>query len=64
VRQNLGWLSLPNGGASYKEIFNSSWPAYRVEGEDNFTNGSYDAVLTSDSIINLPEVGGVVLERR
>ena len=63
TRQDLGWLQLP-GGASYKEIFNSSWPAYSVEGEQNFSNGSYDAVLTNGSIINLPPVGGVVLERR
>jgi 1,4-alpha-glucan branching enzyme len=63
TRQDLGWLKLP-GGASYKEIFNSSWPAYSVEGEQNFSNGGYDAALTSTSIINLPPVGGVVLERR
>jgi 1,4-alpha-glucan branching enzyme len=64
TRQNLGWLQLPDGGSSYKEIFNSSWPAYSVENEQNFSNGSYDAVLTSSSIVNLPPVGGIVLERR
>jgi 1,4-alpha-glucan branching enzyme len=64
TRQNLGWLQLPNGGASYKEIFNSSWPAYSVAMEPNFSNGSYDAVLTRDSTVNLPPVGGIVLERR
>jgi hypothetical protein len=64
TRQNLSWLQLPNSGATYKEIFNSSWPAYRVENEANFSNGSYDAVLTGTSIVNLPPVGGIVLERR
>jgi len=64
TRQNLGWLQLPNSGATYKEIFNSSWPAYRVESEPEFSNGSYAAALDSRSVINLPPVGGVILERR
>jgi 1,4-alpha-glucan branching enzyme len=64
TRQSLAWLQLPDGGRAYKEIFNSSWPAYSVENEGNFTNGSYDAVLTGASVVNLPPVGGIVLERR
>ncbi len=62
-RQNLGWLGLP-AGAAYKEIFNSSWPAYEVVREPERSNGSYWAVLDRDSIVNLPPVGAIVLERR
>jgi 1,4-alpha-glucan branching enzyme len=62
-RQTLSWLGLP-ADAGYKEIFNSSWPAYQVVSETDYTNGGYDAVLTADSIINVPPIGGIVLERR
>ena len=61
--QNLGWLGLP-GNATYKEIFNSSWPAYRAGQEPERANGGYMAVLDSNSIVNLPPVGAIVLERR
>jgi len=61
-RQTLSWLGLPSGG-TYKEIFNSSWPAYSVVQEANYTNGGYWATLTADSIINIPPIGGIVLER-
>ncbi|HEX7596859.1 MAG TPA: alpha amylase C-terminal domain-containing protein, partial [Polyangia bacterium] len=61
--QNLGWLGLP-GGATYKEIFNSSWPAYRAGQEPERANGGYGAVLDRNSIVNLPPVGAIVLERR
>jgi len=46
------------------EVFNSSWPAYQVSGESEYANGGYGAVLNGGSIINVPPVGGVVLERR
>ena len=62
-RQNLAWLGLP-GGAAYKEIFNSSWPAYQVQSEPESANGGYDANLWSGGIVSLPSVGAVVLERR
>lgn len=62
TRQNTAWLGLPS--TAYKEIFNSSWPDYQVEWEPNQTNGGYDAVIYSGDIINLPEIGAVVLERR
>jgi len=62
-RQTLSWLGLP-AGSQYKEIFNSSWPAYQVVNESNYTNGSYDAVLTADSVINVPPIGAMVFERR
>ena len=62
-QQNLGWLNLPAGSA-YKEIFNSSWPQYRVFAEPLISNGGYDAQLYSGNIINLPSIGAVILQRR
>jgi 1,4-alpha-glucan branching enzyme len=62
-QQNLGWLNLPAGSA-YKEIFNSSWPQYQVHAEPMMSNGGYDAQLYSGNIINLPPIGGVILQRR
>jgi 1,4-alpha-glucan branching enzyme len=60
--QNLGWLGLPSG-AAFKEVFNSTWPAYRVRNESHITNGGYHARLYPHNNINLPMIGGVVLER-
>jgi 1,4-alpha-glucan branching enzyme len=62
TRQTLSWLGLPPGG-TYKEIFNSSWPVYSVVQEVNYTNGSYWATLNANSVINVPPIGGIVLER-
>jgi 1,4-alpha-glucan branching enzyme len=62
-QQNLGWLNLPAGSA-YKEIFNSSWPQYQVHGEPLISNGGYDAQLQSGDVVNLPSIGGVILQRR
>jgi 1,4-alpha-glucan branching enzyme len=61
--QDSSWLGLPAGGA-FKEIFNSSWPAFQVEFEAEQTNGGYDAQIQSGAILNLPYIGAVVLERR
>jgi 1,4-alpha-glucan branching enzyme len=61
-RQTLSWLGLPSG-SQYKEIFNSSWPAYQMVNEFNYTNGGYDAVLVADTVINIPPIGGIILER-
>ncbi len=63
TRQNVGWLGLPPS-APYKEVLNSTWPAYRVDGESERSNGGYDAWIYSGHIINLPYMGAVVLERR
>ena len=63
TRQDSSWLGLP-GGSQYKEIFNSSWPAFAVESESEQTNGGYDAQISNGQILNLPYVGAVVLERR
>jgi len=62
-QQNSAWLGLPAGGA-YKEIFNSSWPVFQVEFEQEAANGGYDAAISSGQILNLPFIGVVVLERR
>jgi 1,4-alpha-glucan branching enzyme len=61
-RQDTSWLGLP-AGAPYKEIFNSSWPVFQVEFEQEQTNGGYSAQIHSGQTINLPWIGAVVLER-
>jgi hypothetical protein len=61
-KQDSSWLGLPGGAC--KEIFNSSWPAYRTELEPEQSNGGYNAVITSGSLLNLPYAGATVLERR
>ena len=62
-QQDSSWLGLPTG-AAYKEIFNSSWPDFQVEFEQEQTNGGYDAQIYRGQVINLPQTGAVVLERR
>jgi 1,4-alpha-glucan branching enzyme len=62
-QQDSSWLGLP-AGAPYKEIFNSSWPVFQVESEQEQTNGGYDAQIYSGQILNLPRIGAVVFERR
>jgi hypothetical protein len=52
------WLGLP-ASASYKEIFNSSWPDFQVEFEPEHTNGGYDAQISSGQILNLPYIRAV-----
>lgn len=61
-QQDSGWLGLPAGG-TYKEIFNSSWPVFQVEFEQEQTNGGYTAQIQSGQILNLPSIGALVLER-
>lgn len=61
--QNLGVLGLPPGSV-YKEIFNSSWPEYRTDGEPSHLNAGYNAHLTAWDNLNLPSIGAVILERR
>jgi 1,4-alpha-glucan branching enzyme len=60
--QDSSWLGLPPGIA-YKEIFNSSWPAFRVVLEPQRSNGGYSARIYSGQILNLPFIGAVVLQR-
>jgi Alpha amylase, C-terminal all-beta domain len=61
-QQNSGWLGLPAGSA-YKEIFNSSGPAFQVEIEPEQTNGGYNAQIYSGQTLTLPWMGAIVLER-
>jgi 1,4-alpha-glucan branching enzyme len=61
-QQNSAWLGLP-GGVAFKEIFNSSWPDFQVEFEQQQTNGGYTAMIYSGQILNLPYIGAVVLEQ-
>jgi 1,4-alpha-glucan branching enzyme len=61
-QQNSGWLGLPPGSA-FKEIFNSSWPAFQVEFEQEQSNGGYAAQIQSGQVLNLPSIGAVVLQR-
>lgn len=62
TRQNSAWLGLPDGNA-FKEIFNSSWPAFQVEFEQEQTNGGHAAAIYSGQVLHLPHIGAVVLER-
>lgn len=61
-QQDSSWLGLP-GGATYKEIFNSSWPAFQIVSEPEYANGGYTAQIQTGQILNLPYIGTVVLER-
>jgi len=61
-QQNSGWLGLPSGG-TFKEIFNSTWPVFQVEFEQEQANGGYSAQIQSGQLLNLPYIGAVVLER-
>jgi 1,4-alpha-glucan branching enzyme len=60
--QSSAALGLP-GGIGYKEVFNSSWPAYAVEFEAERTNGGFSARIQSGQYLNLPYIGAIVLER-
>jgi hypothetical protein len=60
-QQDSSWLGLP-AGRTYKEIFNSSWPVFQVEFEQEQTNGGYTASITSGQLHCLPYIGAVVLE--
>lgn len=62
----FGWrplaeLNLPDW--RYKELWNSTWPAFAVENEDEHSNGGRDARLHRGSWLQVPDYGVVVLER-
>ncbi len=57
----LAELNLPHG--EYKELWNSTWPAFAVESEDEHTNGGRDARLHRGSWLQIPDYGAVILER-
>lgn len=62
--RSLAELNLPDG--EYKELLNSTWGNYRVdsEGEDEHSNGGWDARLHRGNWLHIPDYGAVVLERR
>lgn len=57
----LWQLNLPAG--TYRELWNSTWPAFAVEGEDEHGNGGREARLRPDHDLHVPDYGVVVLER-
>jgi 1,4-alpha-glucan branching enzyme len=61
-QQDSSWLGLPTQ-ATFKEIFNSSWPVFQVSSESEHPNGGYSAQIASGSILNLPYIGALVLQR-
>ncbi|MBE2215877.1 MAG: hypothetical protein IAE82_18535 [Opitutaceae bacterium] len=58
--------SLGAGDGIYRELWNSTWPAFAVlcEAEGEHTNGGRDAWLGTQSDLNVPDCGVLVLERR
>jgi 1,4-alpha-glucan branching enzyme len=60
-RKSLEELNLPDG--RYRELWNSTWPAFAVEGEDEHTNGGRDATLRREDWLHVPDYGVVILER-
>ena len=61
TRRNLSDMNLPE--ALYRELWNSSWPAFQVEWEVEHTNGGRDARLGRWTWLNVPNNGAIVLER-
>ena len=58
---SLAELNLPEH--RYRELWNSTWPAFQVESEDEHTNGGRDARLDRGSWLQIPDYGAVILER-
>jgi hypothetical protein len=56
-------LNLPH--ATYRELWNSTWPVFAVHGEaeDEHTNGGRDAHLDQSRHLHLPDHRAVILER-
>ncbi|WP_417909943.1 alpha-amylase family glycosyl hydrolase [Candidatus Electronema sp. PJ] len=60
--RSLAELNLPDG--EYKELLNSTWGDYRVEWEDEHSNGGWDAHMHRGDWLNIPDYGVVMLEKR
>ncbi|HEU4678653.1 MAG TPA: alpha-amylase family glycosyl hydrolase, partial [Terrimicrobiaceae bacterium] len=60
---SLGSLNLPDG--TYRELWNSTWPAFAISGENEgeHTNGGRDARLRRGDSLQIPDYGAVTLER-
>ncbi len=61
--RNLGSLNLPGG--VYRELWNSTWPAFAIsaEHEGEHPNGGRDARLHRGYSLNVPDYGAVILQR-
>jgi 1,4-alpha-glucan branching enzyme len=60
-RINLDELNIPDH--TYHELWNSTWPAFSVEQENEHTNGGREARLHRGDWLNVPDYGAIVLER-
>ncbi|HET7542326.1 MAG TPA: alpha amylase C-terminal domain-containing protein, partial [Polyangiaceae bacterium] len=62
-QRSLAELNLPSG--EYKELLNSTWGEYQIssEGEQDRSNGGWDARLIRDYTLNIPAYSALVLER-
>ena len=58
--KNLAAMNLPN--RTYRELWNSTWPVFAVEEEDEHTNGGRSARLNRGHSLRVPDYGAVVLE--
>lgn len=61
-----GWISLAELNLPdwpYRELWNSTWPAFAVEGEDEHGNGGRDAQIWRHQWLQIPDYGAVILER-
>lgn len=63
-QKSLASLNLPPG--TYRELWNSSWPAFAIhaEHEQEHTNGGRDARLQRGHALNIPDYGVVILQLR
>jgi 1,4-alpha-glucan branching enzyme len=59
--RSLSQMNLPDG--VYKELWNSTWPPFQVENEDEHTNGGWEAHLCPDGFLTIPDYGAVILEK-
>ena len=59
--RRLDELNLPD--ASYRELWNSTWPDFAVEQEGEHTNGGRTAHLDRGCQVQVPDYGVVVLQR-
>lgn len=59
--RSLAELGLPDG--LYLELWNSTWPAFAAEFEDEHTNGGRDARLHRGLTLHVPDFGAVILLR-
>jgi 1,4-alpha-glucan branching enzyme len=60
-RRRLADLGLPWG--TYRELWNSTWPAFAVEDEGEHANGGRDARLHGGHDLDVPDYGVVILEK-